>query len=43
MTIKSQRLPQVQIKSVIAIYSTGQIKEALDSVEALIRDYPDET
>ena len=42
MTIKSQRLPQAQIKSAIALYSTGQIKEALDSVEALIKDYPNE-
>ena len=37
-----QKPPQLQIKSAIALYSTGQIKEALDSVEALIRDYPDE-
>ena len=42
MTIKSQLLPQVQIKSVIALYSNGQVQEALDSVEALIKDYPNE-
>ena len=42
MTIKSQRLPQVQIKFVIALYSNYQIQEALDTVEALIKDYPNE-
>ena len=35
--------PQVQIKSVIALYSNGQIQEALDSVEALIKDYANES
>ena len=34
--------PQAQINSVIALFSSGQIQEALDSVEALIKDYPDE-
>ena len=34
--------PQAQINSVIALYSNGQIQEALDSVEALIKDYPNE-
>ena len=34
--------PQAQIDSVIALYSNGQVQEALDSVEALIKDYPDE-
>ena len=34
--------PQTQINSVIALYSNGQIQEALDTVEALIRDYPNE-
>jgi len=33
---------QTQIKSVIALYSNGQIQEALDSVETLTKDYPDE-
>ena len=33
---------QTQINSVIALYSNGQIKEALDSVEILIKGYPDE-
>jgi len=34
--------PQTQINSVIALYSNGQIQEALDSVGALIKDYPNE-
>jgi len=34
--------PQVQINSVIALYSNGQIQAALDAVEALIKDYPNE-
>jgi len=42
MTIKSQRLVQALINSVIALYSNGQIQEALDSVGALIKDYPNE-
>nr|AAR38494.1 TPR repeat protein [uncultured marine bacterium 583] len=42
MTIKPQRLPQAQINSVIALYSNGQIHEALDAVEALIKDDPHE-
>jgi predicted O-linked N-acetylglucosamine transferase (SPINDLY family) len=42
MTIKPQQLAQTQINSVIALYSNGQIQEALDSVEALIKDYPNE-
>jgi len=42
MTIKPQKLAQAQIKSVITLYSNGQIQEALDSVETLIKDYPDE-
>ena len=33
---------QTQINSVISLYSNGQIQEALDSVEALIKDYPNE-
>ena len=42
MTIKPQQLAQVQINSVIALYSNGQIQEALDSVGVLIKDYPNE-
>ena len=34
--------PQSQINSVITLYSNGQIQEALDSVGALIKDYPNE-
>ena len=34
--------PQSQIDSVIALYSNGQIQEALDSVGVLIKDYPNE-
>ena len=33
---------QAQINSVIAIYSNGQIQEALDSIGALIKDYLNE-
>ena len=33
---------QTQINSVIALYSNGQIQEALDSVETLTKDYPNE-
>ena len=42
MTIKPQQLAQTQINSVIALYSNGQMQEALDSVAALIKDYPNE-
>jgi len=35
-------LPQNQINSVIELYNNGQIQEALDSVETLIKDYPNE-
>ena len=34
--------PQAQINSVIALYSNGQLQKALDSVEVLIKDYPNE-
>ena len=37
-----QGLLQEQINSIIALFSSGQIQEALDAVEALIKDYPDE-
>ena len=42
MTIKPQRPPQTEINSVIALYSNGQIQEALDSIETLTKDYPNE-
>ena len=34
--------PQTEINSVITLYSNGQIQEALDSAEALTKDYPNE-
>ena len=42
MNQKNQRLPGMQIKSVIALYSNGQVQEALDGVETLTKVYPDE-
>ena len=42
MTIKPQQLTQAQIDSVIALYSNGKVQKALDSAEALIKDYPNE-
>ena len=42
MTIKPQQLTQAQINSVITLYSNVQTQEALDSAEALIKDYPNE-
>ena len=42
MIIKPQQLAQSQIDSVIALYSNGQIQEALDSVGVLVKDYPNE-
>ena len=35
-----EEFPQAKIQSVIALFSSGQIQEALDNVEALIKDYP---
>ena len=37
-----EKPPQAQINSVITLFSSGQMQEALDSVETLIKDYPDE-
>ena len=34
---------QTEINSVIALYSNGQIQEALGAVEALIKDYPNDS
>ena len=34
--------PQTQINSVIALYSNGQIQEALGAVETLTKSYPNE-
>jgi len=40
---KNQPKPsKSEVQSVFALYSNGQIQEALDSVETLIKDYPDE-
>ena len=36
------RPPQTEINSVIALYSNGQIQEALNSVETLTKDYLNE-
>ena len=43
MKKKNQSLSSVHIKSVFELYSNGQIKEALDTVEVLIKDYPNES
>jgi len=40
--MNTQDLLQKQIKVVIALYSNGQIQEALDSLETLIKNYPKE-
>ena len=37
-----EKPPQAQINSVIVLFSSGQMQKALDSVETLIKDYPDE-
>ena len=42
MTIKSPDIPKEQANSIITLFSNGQIEEALDSVGALIKDYPNE-
>ena len=42
MTAKPQQIAQTQINSVVELYSNGRIQEALDSVKALIKDYPNE-
>ena len=34
--------PQAQINSVIALYSSGRIEKALETVEALIKEYPND-
>ena len=34
---------QTEINSIIALFSSGQIQEALDAVGALIKDYPNES
>ena len=37
-----EELPQEQIQSVIQLYSSGQLQEALDTAGSLIKDYPNE-
>ena len=40
---QNQQVPlQEQINSIIALISSGQTQEALDAVEVLIKDYPNE-
>jgi tetratricopeptide (TPR) repeat protein len=36
-------LSQAQIDSVVALYSQGQLQEALDEIDVLIKDYPNES
>jgi len=33
---------QTQINSVVTLYSNGQIKEALDNLQTLVKNYPNE-
>ena len=40
-TMYQEKPPLAQINSVIALFSSGQMQE-LDSVENLIKDYPNE-
>ena len=42
MKTKSQLLTEAQINSVITLYSSGQIETALNTVQTLIQDYPNE-
>ena len=41
MTTHPSNKPKEQIDSIIALFSSGQIQNALDSAENLIKDYPD--
>ena len=43
MTIKSLDIPQDQIKPILELFSSGQIQEALDAVEVLIKYYPNDS
>ena len=42
MNNTNQRLSETHIKSVVALYSNGQMQEALDAIDALTKDYPNE-
>ena len=35
-------LKQIQINSAIDLFSKGEINQALDAVQVLLKDYPDE-
>jgi hypothetical protein len=35
--------PRTEINSVLALYSNGQLQEALGAVEALIKSYPNDS
>jgi len=37
------RPPQTEINSALALYSNGQIQEALGAIEALIKSYPNDS
>ena len=36
----NQEPPQSNIQSIVALYSNGQTQEALDNIEALVKDFP---
>ena len=40
--MSQEESPQARIQSVVTLYSNGQVQEALDKVQTLIRDYPKE-
>ena len=40
--MSQEESPQARIQSVVTLYSNGQVQEALDSVQTLIKDYPKE-
>ena len=42
MNKKNKILPEVHIQSIFALYSNGHIQEALDTIKALIKDYPND-
>jgi len=41
--MSQEESPQARIQSVVTLYSNGQVQDALDSVQTLIRDYPKES
>lgn len=40
--MSQEESPQARIQSVVTLYSNGQVQEALDSVQTLIKDFPKE-